>query len=79
MSFHLFKQWNIQKIEHLFMHDAMLKIMKVLCLIEYVKEDCLVWKKESHGDYNVKMEYKFLKKDLSSSLNLWVEGERNSL
>ncbi|KAI5411495.1 hypothetical protein KIW84_056538 [Lathyrus oleraceus] len=68
------KQWDIQKIKQLFMHDVVLEIMKVPFL-EDMKEDCLVWKEESHGNYSVKMGYKLLKKDLSASINLQVEGD----
>lgn len=72
------KQWDIQKIKQLFMHDVVLEIMKVPFL-EDMKEDCLVWKEESHGNYSVKMGYKLLKKDLSASINLQVEGDWGSL
>lgn len=48
-------------------------------LLEDVKEDCLVWKEEIHRNYSVKMRYNLLKKDLSASLNLRVEGGWGSL
>lgn len=72
------KEWDSQKIGQLFFNDVASKIMQVPLLKE-VNEDCLVWKEEQNGVYNVKIGYKLCMQGLCKHKGRSVLGDWHSL
>jgi hypothetical protein len=58
------KRWDVEKINSLFSSTAALDILAVP-LLEFVREDKLIWGEENNGVYSVRSRYKKIMKERS--------------
>jgi hypothetical protein len=56
------KQWNVEKLNSLFLKEEVKKILAVP-LLHMVEEDKLIWSEERDGSYSVRSGYRTLMKE----------------